>query len=249
MNDLDDVLNDEVIESEPVEQQNEQPAAETVQANTDDSIEVTETTGEEVTATPVVETENKEPDQVTGLKAGIAAERQKRQDVEARLEQYEQQIQQARANQEKTDFWDNPEQVLNNYARDMQARMQQMQTSMSVEMMRNAHPDYDQTETAFIERAKANPALITEMNQSGNPAKFAYEHEKTQQQIQEFSNPEEYKAKIRAEVMNEMEAEKKAGIETAIKQQLPGTLSTERAAGGNTVQPIPAYEPLENLVG
>ena len=228
MSDLQEALNGEVP-SEPVEQQIEQPnEAETVQANTDDSTE-TEPTGEEVAETPAA---NVEPDPIEGLKAGISAERHKRQEAEQRARQLEAYI---RQNQEKPDFWENPEGMMNDYARGMQAQMQQMQTNLSVEMMKTVHDDYDQMEAKFVEYAQANPALIAEMNQSGNPAKFAYDYAKTQTQIAGMKDPN-YRENLKAELRAEIEAENKAKIDAEIQRrsQLPGTLSNERAAGGNT---------------
>lgn len=228
METIDDVLNEEVTTNEPAEQQIEQPnEAETTQANADDSKEVTESTGEtEATSTPEVEN-----DQVSAFKQAAIDERHKRQ-------QLEQQLNQLRQQQEKPDFWENPDQALGAFAQSMQGQMRQMVINNSVEMMRMTHEDYDAKEESFIQMAQQNPALIAEMNNSANPAKFAYDYATTQAQIKEAQDPQ-YREKLKAEIRAELEAEQKQKLEAEIQKRsnLPGTLSNDRASGGNTVQP------------
>ena len=251
MSDLEQALNGEVPSEEPAEQQIEQPIeAETVQADADDSEQVTEPTGEEVTSPPEVKAES---DPIEGLKAGISAERQRRQEAEQERQAAVQRAQQLEAyiksNQQKPDFWENPEGTLSNYAASMQEQMRQMQTNLSAEMMRTVHQDYDQKESKFIEMAQKNPALIHEMNQSGNPAKFAYDYVSERERIAEMQDPN-YREKLKAELRSEIEAELKQKVENDIqtRSSLPGTLSNERSAGGNTQGAYKAPD-LESIIG
>lgn len=210
----------------------EETVQETVQEDVQETVEATEEpTGEEETSPPEVETKS---DPIEGLKAGISAERQKRQEAEMRARQLEQQMTQTR---EKPDFWENPEAVLNGMAQGFQSQMQEMKTNMSVEFMRTTYDDYDEMEATFIDMAQQNPMLVQEMNKSGNPAKFAYDTAKAQKEISEMRDPS-YKDKLRAEIKAELEAEYKASLETEIQKRssLPGTLSNDRAAGGNIQQ-------------
>ena len=251
MSDLEQALNGEVPSEEPAEQQIEQPIeAETVQADADDSEQVIEPTGEEVTSPPEVKAES---DPIEGLKAGISAERQRRQEAEQERQAAVQRAQQLEAyiksNQQKPDFWENPEGTLSNYAASMQEQMRQMQTNLSAEMMRTVHQDYDQKESKFIEMAQQNPALIHEMNQSGNPAKFAYDYVSERERIAEMQDPN-YREKLKAELRSEIEAELKQKVESDIQTRstLPGTLSNERSAGGNTQGAYKAPD-LESIIG
>ena len=227
MSDLEAVLNGEqpVYDEAPPEVQEPEQVEAVAEAEP-------EPTGEEETSTPEVEAQ---PDPVAGLKAGITAERHKRQEAELRAKRLEQQVSQQQA---KPDFWENPEGVLNGIAQGFQSQIQQVQTNMSVELMRTTHEDYDSMEASFIDMAQNNPALIQQMNQSGNPAKFAYDYAKAQHEINEMRDPS-YKDKLRAEIRAELEAEHRKELEAEIQKRstLPGTLSNDRAAGGNAAQP------------
>lgn len=236
---LEDAVNGTTTEPEVQEEVKAEP-----------EVKAEEPTGETETSPPEVEAKTDEPDPVEGLKAGITAERHKRQEAEQQLEQYKAYLaQQQQGQQEKPDFWENPEKVLGSYAQNLQQQMQQMQTNLSVEMMKTVHQDYDDMESKFVEMAKANPALIAQMNQSGNPAKFAYDTAKAKTEVEQMSDPN-YRDKLKAELRAEIEAENKEKLEAAIKNrsEIPGTLSNDRAAGANTQK---TYAPpvLQDLIG
>ena len=46
---------------------------------------------------------------------------------------------------------------------------------MSQEMMRQAHADYDEVESLFVEAAQMNPALAVQLANHPFPARFAYQ--------------------------------------------------------------------------
>ena len=201
--------------NEPVEQQEQAPIeAQPEQANTDDSAESEPTDVEASTS----EAEEKDP--VAGLQAGITAERQKRHEAEERLRQLEAYMQGKQSNQqqEKPDFWENPEGALQNYARSIQAQNWQMLSDMSEEMMRSLHSDYDEVVGGkFHEMAQQNPALIQQMRQSGNPAKFAYETSKNQIRMEQMQDPQ-YEEKLKAKLKEEILAEQKQATEQEIQK-------------------------------
>ena len=242
---LEDIINGNEATEEPAEQQVEQPTeAEPVQANADDSTEV-ETTGEKEASTP-----DADNDPVKGLQAGIVEERRKRQEAEKRIEQYEQYLRSQQQGQQpnKPDFWEAPEEYLSQYARSLQGQFQQNLTNLSVDMMRSTHDDYDEMEAKFTEMAEQNPALIQQLRQSGNPARFAYETAKSEVQRQQLSDPN-YLEKMKAEWIAEYEASKKAQVEQEVqKRTLPGSLSTERAAGGSSNRNT-GHESLNEILG
>lgn len=223
---LETVFDEETVTEEP------QAAPETPEIEASAEPETVETTGE-TTSTP--EEENR-PDPVEGLKAGIAAERQKRQQAEKRAIELEQRMRQA---QPRPDFWENPERVLGQYAQGFQRELQKAKTDMAVEVMRNTHDDYEEMESIFLQDAERNPALVAQMNASANPAKFAYDYGIAQKRMKEVTDPS-YEEKLRAKLHAEWEAEKSQEVEQEIQKRskLPGTLSNERAAGGNTKVPF-----------
>ena len=244
MSDLDDVLNG--VETEEALEPVEPVLTET--ATDDLQVEAVEPAAEEVSTTAVEETKAiEEPSELTGLKAGITAERHKRQDLERQLQQMQQQQQAAAP---KPDFWENPEGAIGNIQASVDEKIRRATTNMSVNMMRDAHTDYDEKESLFIELGQQNPALFNQMNQSSNPAHFAYNYATKHAEMQAIGDPTEYRAKIRAEVEAEFRTGKAAEIEAAIKTRsdLPGSLSNERASGGNT-NPIQKAATAEELYG
>ena len=72
----------------------------------------------------------------------------------------------------------------------------QERINMSTELMKDKHDDYADMEAVFLDMAKKNPELISEMVKSPNPAKFAYNKAKESLDFQEFKSSkesEEYK--------------------------------------------------------
>ena len=234
MSDLEQALNGTVEEVEEVA-----PEAEAVvEAVAEEETEVAETTGEEVTAPPA-------DNEVAAFKAKAIDETRKRQELQQQLDA----INSQREAQPKPDFWENPDEVISQITKDFDSRLQAQSTNLSVEMMRSMHTDYDEKETLFVDMAHQNPTLIMQMNQSGNPAKFAYDHVNSQQRLAEMQDPN-YRDKLRAELRAEIEAEKNSEIEKKILQasELPGSLANDRAAGGNT-SVATASPDLEKLIG
>lgn len=241
---LEDVMNDEVTTEEPAEQQ----AEETIQATADVSEEVTESTGDTVEETQAASPPEADNDPVKGLQAGIADERRKRQEAEARLQQLENHFRsQQQTPEQETTFWDDPDRALNGYAQQLQANTRKMMTDMSEELMRTTHDDYDETIGKFREMVGENPVLIQQMHQSANPAKFAYDAAKQRIQQEQYSDPK-FMEKMKAQWLEEYKAEQAGKVEEKIQQSLPGTLSTERAAGGNSNR-NKSHESLNEIIG
>lgn len=141
-------------------------------------------------------------------------ERRKRQEIERELEALRNQ----RAEAEKVetpDVFENQEAFVEHMRGEMQAELAKSRIETSQEIMRSIHQDYDAKEAAFIEMARENPLLIQEMNQSRNPAKFAYDTAVKAEKLAMLDNVDELEARIRAEV----EAKVRAEIEGESKQQ------------------------------
>ncbi len=243
--DIETALNGEVSEVE----QPETTEVATVTEEVTESAEVTEPTGEE-TSTPEVS----EPDlaaQLEDVKSQVDAFKAKAIDETGKRQQLERQFQaiQQQSAQEKPDFWDDPDKAISSIGSQVDDKLQAAMTDMSEEVMRAVHPDYEEKRQIFLDAADQNPALVAQMAQAPNRAKFAYEYGNVHSRMAEFSDPDAYEAKIEAKVRAEIEAEKKAEIEAGIKKhtQIPGSLASERSSGGNQA----AYQrpDLDQIIG
>ena len=233
----------------------------------DDVLEGEEATGEELASSPEEETEQagpteeaaeekptEEPDasiqedkEQEGLKAAIAAERRRRQEAEQRIAEFEQKAQES---VEKPDFWEDPESVIQERMQSVERKFENRFLNMSEHSARARHKDFDDVASYFFdELAAQNPALAQEALQAPDPYEHIYQTASKHKLVNDIGDIESYKSKLRAEIAQELEAEKKAAIEQALKtkSELPGTLSKESAASS------PAsgaeYESLEDLMG
>ncbi len=252
MSDLEAAINGEVQAEEPANPVLTEQVAEDLKASV-------EPAGEEE-STPPVEAEDKQESQPAesvedkAFKAKALDETKKRQALQAELNQTKQQLSKARQPTDKPGFWEDPDGAIGNLSVDVDNRISQAVTNMSVAMMKSMHPDYDEKESVFIDMVSQNPALATQMNQSINPAEFAYNTAKNHLEMQEIGDIDSFKAdliaqgyaKAKAELEGEKNAEIKKAIET--RSELPGSLSNERAAGGNKSLPYTPTE-LDSIIG
>lgn len=152
------------------------------------------------------------------------------------------------AEKSRPDFWEDPDQALSGLTGEVDSKLQNFSLNNSVMIMQSLHDDYSEMEAIFAADAEKNPALVQQMNQSGHPAKFAYEYGKNKAFMAEIQDPDAYKAKLKAEALAELEAENKAKIEAEVKKRsVPGSIANERSSGG-TVTPTARPE-LEKLIG
>ncbi len=231
MTELDQALNGE----QPVEE------AET-------KVEATETD-----ESPKVEETPPTGESVEDLKAELEKARNETQafkskalDETTKRQQLQQQM--AQPQQEKGDFWDNPDQALSDVTSTVASEVQKARIDMSVVLYSELKDDYAEMEAIFAEAAQSNRSLAIEMAQSANPAKFAYDYGKTQTQMSQYSDPAKMREQIKAELRAEMEAETDAKIEAEINktQALPGSLANERGAAATSNYAPPD---LEKLIG
>ena len=126
-----------------------------------------------------------------------------------------------------------------------------MKIELSQDLMRELHEDYDEREAQFLDLAKDNPSLISELNNAANPARFAYETARKHADLQALKNVDEYKAKLRAEVEAELRSEilgEKASKEakTAAKD---AAITPSLVDAGETVSETEVEEALEDIIG
>ena len=193
-------------------------------------------------------TEEKKPEQEeeSWTKAAVIDERRKRQELERKLEEYESR----KPEQKRPDVFEDADGAFKYTEEQINQRIQGVQMSLSVEMMRTVKEDYDEMETAFIELAKDNPALVQEMNKSPNPARFAYETAKKHQQWQEVQNVDTYKAKLREEMRAELEKElgEKQAKQDRKREAIQPTLSGAGSKGGLSADDYSGPTPLGDIL-
>ena len=189
--------------------------------------------GEE-SAPPAPKTEEAKPPETVPL-AALKAEREKRQAVEAKQQALEAQLKQLQEQgstkqaEPEDDFaiFENPKAVL-------ERQKQEMLLQTSAMVARVKHEDFDEKATIFFqEMVNQNPALIDAMLRDQNPAEFIYRESKKHLDMKEFSDPEAYKQKLRAELEQQIRAE----YESKSQTRIPPDLASAPAAGGNTTKP------------
>jgi hypothetical protein len=133
-------------------------------------------------------------------------ERRKRQEIERKLEEIQAQ-KEAEAKVETPDVFENQDAFVEHMRNEMKAEAAKIRIETSQEIMRSLHSDYDAKEEAFINMAKENPLLVQEMNQSSNPAKFAYDTVVKAEKLAMLNNVDELEARIRSELEEKIRAE------------------------------------------
>ena len=224
MSNLDNFLEvDEVTPNEPIEAA---PAAEIVP-------EVAEPAKVEQSS----ETTTQEPNYEqlpTWAKASIKDERAKRQELEKRAIELESKLKELEQPQaEKPDFYTDPDKRLAVERQEIELKLQRAKIDMSEMLVKQTHQDYDEVVKAFEEAATANPFLAQQMLNHANPALFAYQEGKKHIQIKDMQNPEEYKAKLEAELREQIKAEMLAETEKLEleRKKLSTSITDARAIG------------------
>jgi hypothetical protein len=237
MPELDDVLNGtettETVETTEIEKPEETEVTETA-----------ETTGEQVTAPPAVS----EPEDMAGIKAAMIAERRARQAAEERARQLEA----AQKPEEPPDFWEKPEEAINQKIAQVEQQFTTRFLNMSEAAARTRHADFDEKFEVFHGMAQQNPAMFQQMMAQPDPAEFVYQTAARVKAMQEMGDPASYRAKIEAEVRAKIEAEftakEKERIEAAIKAKLPPGFSESRNAGSPDKEGYAGPTPLKSIL-
>jgi hypothetical protein len=198
--------------------------------------------------TPAVEAPPaSEGEQGTIPVAALKDERSKRQALEAELQQmraYVQQMQQPVQQQPTTqpDRWEDPEGYDRWLVQQVTAAAEQKATeafhyqriATAAVQFKADKPDYDDTIQVFGQMASANPGLIQQMQQSVNPAQFAYDTAKQAIAIQSAGSLDAY---------IQQEADRRAAAKAAEQTQAlasvadklpsaPPTITNDRSVAG-----------------
>ena len=237
--------------------------------------EITETVTEE--AEPTVDTEEVEAqaetettdaptaseESVEDLKNQVKAfqtkaddEKGKRQALQQKIEQWQQQQQ----TQEAPDPYAEPDKAIDHAVSKVEQRFQNKLLDMSELNAKNRHEkdgDFDvMTDLFFNKMAVENPALNAEALAQVDPYEYIYRTAKNHTdmaQLNEAGGVEGYRENLEKELRAKWDAEQtektKEAVEQKITESIPGSLSTQRAAGSNQTRVFEGDKPLNKIVG
>ena len=139
----------------------------------------------------------------------VKDERGKRQKAEARIIELEATIKGKGEEKAIPDVFEDQEGFVKSLQSQHQEDLARSRIQIFREVQIEAHDDYEEKEAKFIELAKANPILITQMNNKPNPAKFVYEQMLKHEQFEEMQDIDAFRDKIRSEERLKLEEESK----------------------------------------
>ena len=140
-------------------------------------------------------------------KTAVLDERRKRQELEAKLAEYEKNLTKTEE-VKRPDVYEDPEGAFKHTESQFANALLFERINLSRELMADKFEDYAAMENVFVEMVKSTPVpdgmvhpLVHEMNQSANPAKFAYNKAKEHSEYLDFQktkDSEDYKAFLEA---------------------------------------------------
>lgn len=167
-----------------------------------------------------------------GLEAGIAAERKKRQDAEALVEQLrrEAEARNAEPPAPPPSIWDDEQGAFQHFGGQVVSQAVQQATfnarlDMSEMMVRQANPDFEELKAEFLKMAQENPVVAQQALADPHPWQKAYQIAKNARTMQEMGATDiaTLEAKLREKIMAEMQATSPAA------PRIPPSLSTTRS--------------------
>jgi len=166
--------------------------------------------------------------------AAIIDERRKRQELERK-------VQELTASKPKADFWENPEQAIEERVSAFVNPLQSQNLQLQVEIARLKNPDFDDVMMEFLKAAQKDEVLRAQADNSPNPLEFIYREGKRIKELAPYggdlSKRDEAKfTELKAElakrdellkaVQAELETVKKAQAELAA---VPRSLNSEQS--------------------
>lgn len=227
---------DNVMSGEPVAEPAEEAKAETAE-----EVKAEEPKAEEPADDPKAEEPKEEPKEETTVPlAALKAERQERQDLQRRLDAKDNPVEEP----EKKDFFDDPEGAIENLKTEMRTesdtKMLEMMMDLTIETV--GEDEFNTKTSIFNDAAAKDPSLLAKISQSKNPILAAYKEGKRLEAFQEIGDdPTAYKAKLKADALEEARAELKADAETTkaaekaevdkVRDSLPVDIANENSSG------------------
>lgn len=177
--------------------------------------------------------------------AALQDERQKRQQLEAQLEQALGLLNQRQAQQPQQpppDMFDDPDGFKAHFREQLKAELLQelgptmqhqgvmTRAEVSEMLARQKYEDYDQTVESFKEAMQANPFLLTQLQQAPDPATFAYNAGKQFAEAKAYGGALPSRDQLKAELLEEVKAE----LGLANRPSVPSTLADSRSVASRS---------------
>lgn len=164
-----------------------------------------------------------------GLEAGIAAERKKRQEAEALVEQLRREMQPKEPPAPAPSIWEDEQGAFQHFGGQVVSQAVQQATlnarlDMSEMMVRQAHPDFEEVKAEFLQMMQENPVLQQQAMADPHPWQKAYQIAKNARTMRELgaTDIQTLEAKIREQILAEQQAQPAA-------PRIPPSLSTQRS--------------------
>lgn len=226
---MDDVFNNALEDPKPAHQPaEEQPEAETVEQSEQAAPEA----GAESGTTPQEQAKH------VPL-AALEAERKGRQDWKEKAIRYEEELKALRERSQQQPQV--PQQDQQPVDPIFNARL-----DFSEALVRSKHDDAEEVVNYFIDKAKANPALVAQCFQSRFPWEFAYEQGKRMKTMEEMGDPAAYRERVRAEILAELQQSQPTQA-AASAPPIPQSLASARSSAARSAPSFSGPQPLKNL--
>jgi len=147
---------------------------------------------------------------------------------------------------EKTNIWEDPEKRLDEVASEFDSKLLNLRTGLSENYARRIYDDFDEKLDVFTEMVKTNDLLRVQMNNSQDPAEFAYKTASEKMILEKVGNVSDFESSLRSKLEAETEAKYKKLYEEQLGQSLPTSLADTRAAADNTSF---VNETLDDVIG
>jgi len=183
--------------------------------------------------------------------AALEAERKGRQDWKEKAIRYEEELKAVRQQQAAPQ---QPAQEVSPLEM-MQRELVSQRFNMSEQMARDRYkdsPDLEDMVMLCAEHAAKNPTLQAQLAAAPHPWDFAYKEGKRLKLMQDMGdNPDDFKARIRAEILAELQGSGQATTTSPVPApsatQLPQSLASARSSAGRTAPAFTGPTPIGSL--
>lgn len=209
--------------------------------------------GEEVAATPTAKTKDTHEDSETGLKAGITAERKKRQEAERQAAEYRSKLEALQNPKKAPDVLEDPEGYRRTVNEDVEAKLEDQRVNMSAAMARKAHADFDEVMAEWPELMQADPSIYKKAATQELPAEWAYQYVKRERFLKEVGeDPDAWRKAEREKFRAELEPELRKQLESVTPTHVIPPPSLASASSGGRVSGdsiVTGPKPLSKIFG
>lgn len=197
--------------------------------------------GEKQSESPSEKPSKREPDDPeTGLKAGITAERKKRQAVETRLRELEGQLQKMQQPAQVPDVVGDPQGYAQHVRSEVETAMLDERVNLSVDFARDRHNDFNEVMgegmELWTEALAADPTLYQRAIGQRNPGEWAYQHLKREKTFSEIGDPENWKKAQLEALRKELEPTIRKEFEAKLPNHVVPPPSLASVASGGRIE-------------